>query len=54
MLSDIKYSLEMSVINYCEDMCPYRACNASYDDGYELPCTVDRCFVKEYAEYLLR
>ena len=42
------------VINYCEDMCPYRACNASYDDGYELPCTVDKCFVKEYAEYLLK
>jgi len=54
MLSDIKYYLEMSAIKFCEDSCPYRLAFASYDDGYELPCKVDKCFVKEYAEYLLR
>jgi len=54
MLRDIEHALEMSVINYCEDMCPYRQGNGSYDEDYELPCTVGKCFVKEYAKYLLR
>jgi len=54
MLSDIKHALEMSVIKYCEDMCPYRLCNASYDDEYELPCMVNKCFVKYYNKYLLK
>jgi len=54
MLSDIKQVLKMSAIKYCEDMCPYSQINASYDDWYELPCTVGKCFVKEYAEYLLQ
>jgi len=31
MVHDIEYALKMSVINYCEDMCPYRVFNASYE-----------------------
>jgi len=54
MLSDIKHAIEMNTIKFCEDICPYRKANASYDDGYELPCTENKCFVKEYAEYLLK
>lgn len=37
---------------YCEDLCPYRQVNSILDEWYELPCSVDKCYVQGFITFL--
>lgn len=50
----VNFELERAQDKFCEDCCPYRLSHAGYDDDYELPCTVGKCFVVEFKNYLVQ
>jgi len=31
---------------FCEDICPYKHIVASYNEEYEPPCSINRCYVE--------
>lgn len=51
---EVNWNIVHSQGKFCEDLCPYKMNHADYDDDYELPCTVAKCFVPEFKRYLTR
>jgi len=37
---------------FCEDICPYKHIVASYDEEYEPPCSINRCYVEQFIKFL--
>jgi|GEM_PF-5772174 len=50
----VNYEIQREAAKFCEDKCPYKISNSSYEEGYELPCTIGKCYVIEFKRHLVR